>query len=58
MAVSEAQKKAIAKYDNANTKQIKMKLNTTTDADILAKLEEVGNIQGYIKQLIRADISK
>ena len=58
MAVSEAQKKAMAKYDNANTKQIKMKLNTTTDADILAKLEEVGNIQGYIKQLIRADISK
>jgi uncharacterized protein YrrD len=58
MAVSEAQKKAIAKYDSANTKQIKMKLNTTTDADILAKLEEVGNIQGYIKQLIRADISK
>ena len=58
MAVSEAQKRAIAKYDNANTKQIKMKLNTTTDADILAKLEEVGNIQGYIKQLIRADISK
>jgi uncharacterized protein YrrD len=58
MAVSEAQKKAIAKYDSANTKQIKMKLNTTTDADILAKLEEVGNIQGYIKQLIRTDISK
>jgi uncharacterized protein YrrD len=55
---TEAQKKASAKYDNANTKQIKMKLNTTTDADILAKLEEVGNIQGYIKQLIRADISK
>ena len=55
---TEAQKKASAKYDNANTKQIKMKLNTTTDADILTKLEEVGNIQGYIKQLIRADISK
>lgn len=26
------------------------------DADILAKLEAVGNVQGYIKELIRADI--
>lgn len=58
MAVSEAQKKAIAKYDAVNTKQIMMKLNKTTDADILEKLEEVDNVQGYIKRLIRKDIAK
>lgn len=56
--VSEAQNKAQVKYDKANTTQIRMKLNLKTDADILAKLESVGNKQGYIKALIRADIEK
>ena len=53
---TEAQRRATAKYDKANTKAVTLKLNRKTDADILAKLEEVGNVQGYIKQLIRADI--
>ena len=53
---TEAQKKANAKYDKANTKQIVLKLNIKTDADILARLEEVENKQGYIKQLIREDV--
>lgn len=55
---TEAQKKASAKYDAAHTKQIKMKLNLSTDADIIAKLEDVDNIQGYIKSLIREDMKK
>jgi hypothetical protein len=55
---SEAQLKAQARYDQANTKQVKMKLNRNTDADIIEKLESVPNIQGYIKDLIRADIKK
>ena len=55
---SEAQKRATAKYDAANTKQLKLKLNLTTDKDILAKLDEVDNKQGYIKGLIREDIKK
>lgn len=55
---SEAQKRAREKYDAAKTVQFKMKLNKGTDADILQKLEEVGNKQGYIKNLIRADIAK
>lgn len=55
---SEALKKAIAKYDAANTVQIKLKLNRVTDADILERLEEVGNRQGYIKRLIREDLEK
>lgn len=58
MSTREAIKKAVAKYDKANTKQVKMKLNVNTDKDILRKLSEVGNVQGYIKALIRADIHK
>ena len=46
------------KYDKTNTTQIRMKLNVKTDADILEKLESVGNKQGYIKTLIRADIAE
>ena len=56
---SEAQLRAGRKYDAANTKQINLKLNLNTDADILRKLADVstkpGGIQGYIKSLIRAD---
>lgn len=58
MTVSEAQKRAQAKYDKANTKQVIMKLNKTTDADILEVLDQTPNVQGYIKQLIRDDIRK
>jgi len=54
----ESQKRAVAKYDAAHTKQIKMKLNIKSDQDIIEKLEEVENIQGYIKRLIREDINK
>ena len=37
------------KYDAENTIQIKLKLNMKTDADIVAKLDNVWNKQGYIK---------
>jgi len=56
MAYSEAAKRAQAKWDKANTIRVQMKLNTTTDADIIRKLEEVDSKQGYIKDLIRKDI--
>lgn len=55
---SESMKKAIAKYDAKNTTKVVMKLNLKTDADILARLEAVGNKQGYIKKLIREDMEK
>jgi len=55
---SEARKRANAKYDAANTTQIKFKLNNKTDSDILDHLNKVKNKQGYIKALIRADIDK
>ena len=56
--LSEARKRANAKYDAAHTVQFKMKLNTTTDADVLKRLGEVENKQGYVKDLIREDIRK
>ena len=53
---SEAQKAATLKYDKENTVRLSLKLNKTTDADILEKLKSVGSKQGYIKELIRQDI--
>ena len=56
---TEAQKKAQKKYDEANKgkwRMIHLKLNKEADADIIEKLEQVPNIQGYIKELIRADL--
>lgn len=58
MGVSEAMKKGIARYDAANTIQVKMKLNKKTDKDILKRLDEVDSKQGYIKRLIREDIAE
>lgn len=47
-----------ARYDANNTRQIRLKLNTKTDADILRRLDSVDNKQGYIKELIRRDMAK
>ena len=41
------------KYDEANTVQVKIKLNKKTDADIIAYLEASGNKQGTIKEALR-----
>lgn len=60
--VTEARKKANAKYDSSHTKGLYLKLNTGTDADILEYLEtitaEEGGKQGYIKNLIRRDMTQ
>lgn len=55
---SEAQKRAAAKYDRDHTRQVMLKLNLSTDSDIIEKLDAVDNRQGYIKSLIRNDIKK
>ena len=52
---TEAQLKAQAKYDKKNTQQVVLKLNIKHDADILAKLQNEANKQGYIKDLVRKD---
>lgn len=53
---SEAKLSAQRKYDKNNTTQVLLKLNTKTDADVIGKLESVGNKQGYIKELIRSNL--
>lgn len=47
-----------ARYDKDHTKKIIMKLNTTTDRDILDRLDSVPSKQGYIKRLIRQDMER
>lgn len=47
-----------AKYDSTHTRQVKLKLNIKTDADILEHLGSLPNLQGYIKALIRADMAR
>lgn len=46
------------KWEKENIIQLRTKLHRKKDADILAKLESVGNKQGYIKELIRQDIAR
>ena len=47
-----------ARYDAANTVQIRLKLNRKTDADIIAFLNKTDNKQGLIKNLIREHIKR
>ncbi len=53
---TKAQIKASNKYDKENTKQIALRLNKKTDADIIEHLEKQSSKQGYIKELIRKDM--
>lgn len=43
-------------WQKHNTTQVLMRLNNSTDKDILQKLDTVESKQGYIKGLIREDI--
>ena len=53
-----AHSRASIKYNATTTKAISFRLNRNTDKDILEKLESVDNVQGYLKELIRADMKK
>lgn len=55
---TEAQKKASKKYSRNNTKRFAIELNLKNDYEIIKKLEEVPNKQGYIKGLILEDLKK
>ena len=55
---TKSQVKASIKYDKTNTKDIRLKLNLNTDADIIEYLEACGNKQGEIKRLIREEIQR
>ena len=53
---SNAQLAAQKRYDEKNTRQIKMKLNLVTDKAIIDWLDQQENKQGYIKRLIEKDM--
>jgi hypothetical protein len=46
------------KYNKEKTKIIPMRLMINTEQDIIRRLESVGNKSGYIKRLIREDITR
>lgn len=53
MAVSEAQKRATAKYIKHNVKRYVVQLNKNTDGDLVAFMEGVDNVNGFFKDCIR-----
>ena len=58
---TEAQKRAQEKYDAKMAIRYCLKLNRGTDADIIARLDEIAETEGkqtYIKRLIRQDIDR
>lgn len=46
------------RYHKAHTVNVNIRLMKNTEQDIIQKLASVPNKAGYIKSLIRADISK
>lgn len=63
MARTEAQKRAQKKYEEKYKakgllKTYNLKCHIEHDKDIIEKLNAVDNKNGYIKELIRADIEK
>ena len=57
---SEAKARANARYNAANTRQVALRLNTHTDADVLERLDSLKgeSKMGYIKRLIREDMER
>ena len=55
MARTEAQKQSQKDYMN-KVRQVMVKFNTITEAEELAFLESKGQMQTYIKELIRKDM--
>ena len=58
MTTSEKKLQSIARYDRENCKRICLKLNKKYDAEVIQQLERMKNKQGYIKELILADIER
>ena len=55
---TEAQLRAVKKYQDKNILQIKINLHRTYDKEIIDKLQSVESKQRYIKDLIRKDIEQ
>ncbi len=54
--VSEAQRRASRKYDQANTKNYPIKINKKTEKELFDHLESCNNVNGYVKELIKQDM--
>ena len=46
------------RYMEKAIRRINFSLNRNTDSDIIEHLESMGNVQGYLKGLVRADIAQ
>ena len=53
-----AQIKAKNKYEKVNIRLIKVRLNRKTEPELIKWVESKDSMQGYIIDLIRADIKK
>jgi hypothetical protein len=49
---------ANARWDKANTKSYLLKVMIRTEPEIIQRLAEQDNVNGYIKRLIREDIER
>lgn len=56
--ISDAQKRATAKYHAEKIVLVTLKLNKGTDSDILEFLEKQKNKRGYIKNAIREKMAR
>ena len=45
-------------YNKEKTTTVNVRLNTGTDADLIAYLQTIGNKQGLIKDLLREEMKK
>lgn len=55
---TEAQKRAIDKYQKANVRRYVLKVNKNTEQDIIEFLDGLKSVNGEIKRLIREEIKK
>ncbi len=47
-----------ARYNAKSSRHYGIKLNVKTDAELIARLDSAGSINGYIRRLIREDIER
>lgn len=57
MATSEAQKRAVAKYNKEHTRVFQLRF-FPSDMDLYERIQAQPNKQGYVKSLIRADMER
>ena len=58
MKTTEAKKRAIDKYQKANIKRYVLKVNKSTEQDIIEFLDGLKSFNGEIKRMIREEMKK